>query len=79
MVGGVMRRMFWFVLGVISGVSGVLWVRRKAIAAAEKMTPSAILSVLIDSAKSLVTRLVALYGKSNGVDSAPVPPAPRQP
>lgn len=74
-----MRRMFWFVLGAISGVSGVLWVRRKAIAAAEKMTPSAILSVLIDSAKSLVTRLVALYGKSSTTDTTPVPPAPRQP
>lgn len=74
-----MRRMFWFVLGVISGVSGVLWVRRKAIAAAEKMTPSAILSVLIDTAKSLVTRLVALYGKTNSSDMPPVPPSPRQP
>lgn len=79
MVGGVMRRLFWFVLGVICGVTGVFWVRRKAIAAAEKMTPSAILSVLIDSAKSLVTRLIALYGKSSAVDPAPVPPAPRQP
>lgn len=74
-----MRRMFWFVLGAISGVSGVFWVRRKAIAAAERMTPSAILSVLIDSAKSLVTRLVALYGKSNTPVSAPIPPSPRQP
>lgn len=71
--------MFWFVLGLITGVTGVLWVRRKAIEAAEKMTPSAILSVLIDSAKSLVSRLIALYGKSNAVESAPVPPAPRRP
>lgn len=78
MVGGVMRRMFWFVLGVISGVVGVLWVRRKAVAAAEKMTPSAILSVLIDSAKSLVARLLALYSKSSAIDSSPVPPPPPQ-
>ncbi len=74
-----MRRLFWFCLGAVAGASGVLWARRKAIAAAEKMTPSAILSVLIDAAKSLVTKLVALYGKSNGAVSPPNPPTPRQP
>ncbi len=74
-----MRRLFWFVLGAIAGASGVLWARRKAIAAAEKMTPSAILSVLIETAKSLVTKLVALYSKTNTSESTPVPPAPRQP
>lgn len=74
-----MRRLFWFVLGAIAGASGVLWARRKAIAAAEKMTPSAILSVLIDTAKSLVTKLVALYSKTSGSEPTPVPPAPRQP
>lgn len=71
--------MFWFLLGAVSGVSGVFWVRRKAVAAAEKMTPSAILAVLIDSAKSLVTRLIALYSKSNTSETTPIPPAPRQP
>ena len=74
-----MKRLFWFCLGVVSGAAGLMWVRRKAIAAAEKITPSAILSVLIDSAKSLVTRLVALYGKSGDTRSATVPPEPRQP
>lgn len=74
-----MKRFFWFSLGVVAGASGLMWARRKAIAAAEKITPSAILSVLIDSAKTLVTRLIALYGKSAGPASAPVPPEPRQP
>jgi|688.fasta_scaffold28227_3 hypothetical protein len=74
-----MKRLFWFCLGVVSGAAGLMWLRRKAIAAAEKITPSAILSVLIDSAKSLVTRLVALYGKSGDTSSATVPPEPRQP
>ena len=74
-----MKRLFWFCLGVVSGAAGLMWLRRKAIAAAEKITPSAILSVLIDSAKSLVTRLVALYGKSGNTSSATVPPEPRQP
>ncbi len=74
-----MKRLFWFSLGVVAGATGLMWARRKAIAAAEKITPSAILSVLIDSAKSLVTRLIALYGKSGGTGSAPVPPEPRQP
>ncbi len=74
-----MKRLFWFCLGVVSGAAGLMWVRRKAIAAAEKITPSAILSVLVDSAKSLVTRLVALYGKSGDTSSATVPPEPRQP
>jgi hypothetical protein len=74
-----MKRLFWFFLGVVAGATGLMWARRKAIAAAEKITPSAILSVLIDSAKSLVTRLIALYGKSESSPSAPVPPEPRQP
>ena len=74
-----MRRLFWFTAGAIAGASGVLWARRKAIAAAEKMTPGAILSVLIDTAKSLVAKLVALYSKTTVTDSAPIPPVPRQP
>lgn len=74
-----MKRLFWFSLGAVSGVSGLIWARRKAIAAAEKITPSAILSVLIDAAKSLVTRLVALYGKSGTPSAVPTPPEPRQP
>jgi hypothetical protein len=74
-----MKRLFWFCLGVVAGATGLMWARRKAIAAAEKITPSAILSVLIDSAKTLVTRLIALYGKSGDTSSAPVPPEPRQP
>lgn len=74
-----MKRLFWFSLGVVAGATGLMWARRKAIAAAEKITPSAILAVLIDSAKSLVTRLIALYGKSGATGSAPVPPEPRQP
>lgn len=74
-----MKRLFWFCLGVVTGATGLMWARRKAIAAAEKITPSAILSVLIDSAKTLVTRLIALYGKSGDTSSATVPPEPRQP
>ena len=74
-----MKRLFWFSLGVVAGAAGLMWARRKAIAAAEKITPSAILSVLIDSAKTLVGRLIALYGKSGDAGPAPVPPAPRQP
>ena len=74
-----MKRLFWFSLGVVTGATGLMWARRKAIAAAEKITPSAILTVLIDSAKSLVTRLIALYVKSERSPSAPVPAEPRQP
>ncbi len=74
-----MKRLLCFSLGVVTGAAGLMWARRKAIATAEKITPSAILSVLIDSAKTLVTRLIALYGKSESSSSAPVPPEPRQP
>jgi hypothetical protein len=74
-----MKRLFWFCLGVVAGATGLMWARRKAIAAAEKITPSAILSVLIDSAKTLATRLIALYGKSGDTSSATIPPEPRQP
>lgn len=40
------RRLFWFVLGVIAGATAVVWVRRKAEAVAEKLTPTAILAEL---------------------------------
>ncbi len=74
-----MKRLFWFCLGVLAGATGLMWARRKAIAAAEKITPSAILSVLIDSAKTLVARLIALYGKSGDTSTVAVPPDLRQP
>jgi hypothetical protein len=30
-----MKRFFWFSLGVVAGATGLMWARRKAIAAAE--------------------------------------------
>lgn len=51
------KRMFWFVLGAIAGATAVVWVRRKAEAVAEKLTPSAILAELRNVAFALWEKL----------------------
>ncbi|MCE2735289.1 MAG: hypothetical protein ACK45J_08510 [Acidimicrobiaceae bacterium] len=65
-----MKRLFWFVLGMCAGAYAVLWGKRKAAEVAESITPQAIIGVLLDAAKSLVRRLIALY---NGASDDPPP------
>lgn len=55
-----MRRFFWFVLGVICGAYAMVWVRQKASAIGEKLTPSAILHTLLDAVKFLLDSLIDL-------------------
>ena len=55
-----MRRVFWFVLGAIAGASAVIWVRRKAEAVAERLTPSA----LVEELRRVV---VALWDKARSL------------
>ncbi|MBM3717760.1 MAG: hypothetical protein FJW53_02160 [Actinobacteria bacterium] len=63
------RRMFWFILGGVAGATSVVWVRRKAEAVAEKLTPSAILAEL----RAVV---VALWEKLGELRAPEPPPAP---
>jgi len=63
------RRMFWFILGAVAGATAVVWVRRKAEAVAEKLTPSAILA-------ELRTVAVALWEKLLELRTPEPPPAP---
>ena len=61
----VFKRLFWFLLGVLAGATSVIWVRRKAEAVAERLTPSAIL-------EELRTVALALWEKANNLrGSAP--------
>lgn len=71
-----MRRLFWFALGVVSGAYGVLWVRQKATAIGEKLTLSAILHAVLDAVKFLLDKLIELLKKDaeQRID-APAPPS----
>lgn len=63
------RRLFWFVLGAVAGATAVVWVRRKAEAVAEKLTPTAILAELRHVAIALWERLNDLIRPETRVDS----------
>lgn len=65
-----MKRLFWFVLGVAAGAYGVLWGRRKASEVADSITPQAVATLVIDAVRSVIRRLVALY---NGSSDDPPP------
>lgn len=58
------KRLFWFLLGVVSGATAVIWVRRKAGAVAERLTPSAILEELRAVAVALWEKLNELRGSA---------------
>lgn len=56
------KRLFWFVLGVLAGAASVIWVRRKAEAVAERLTPSAIFEELRSVALALWEKVNNLRG-----------------
>ena len=61
-VARVFKRLFWFVLGAVAGATAVIWVRRKAEAVAERLTPSAILEELRSVAVALWEKATNLRG-----------------
>lgn len=65
-----MKRLFWFVLGVLAGVYAMSWGKKKATAVAESLTPEAIARSLFDAAKTAVRRAIALY---KGEEANPPP------
>lgn len=58
-----MRRLFWFVLGVVCGVYATLWSRRKVAEIGERLTVRAIVNALLDAVKFLVDKLIDLLKK----------------
>lgn len=65
-----MKRLFWFTLGVVAGAYGVLEGKKKASEVAENLTPQAIARHLFDAVKSLARRAVARF---NGETREPPP------
>lgn len=59
-----MRRFFWFFLGVVAGITGMKWMRRKAGELAEKLTPQAVFETLVDLVKLVVRKLFEIIEKS---------------
>lgn len=59
-----MRRFFWFMLGVVAGITGMKWMRRKAGEIAEKLTPAAVFNTLVDLVTLLARKVMELANKS---------------
>ena len=55
-----MRRLFWFVMGAIAGVTGVSYARRKAREIAEKLTPTAVFDALVEIVRVVVRKIFEL-------------------
>jgi len=55
-----MRRLFWFVMGAIAGVTGVSYARRKAGEIAEKLTPAAVFDALVEIVRVVVRKIFEL-------------------
>lgn len=60
-----MRRFFWFLLGVVAGITGMKWMRRKAGEIAEKLTPTAVFETLVDLVKLIVRKIFELVEKQD--------------
>ena len=60
-----MRRLFWFMLGVVAGITGMKWMRRKAGELAEKLTPTAVFETLVDLVKLVVRKIFELVEKQD--------------
>ena len=51
-----MKRLFWFVLGVVAGIFGLRYVKEKARDAADQLTPAQFASDILDGAVKLVNQ-----------------------
>lgn len=54
------RRLFWFTLGVFTGAYGIVQARKKAGEIAEHLTPSAVLNAVLDLLTALTRRVIDL-------------------
>jgi hypothetical protein len=57
------RRMFWFGLGVIAGIYGVDWVKRKVAELGERVTVASVIQVITDASKFLIDALLKTWKK----------------
>jgi hypothetical protein len=53
-----MRRLFWFLLGAVSGVVGVSWAKRKVVDFSEQVTLASVVSALVRGAQTAVASLI---------------------
>lgn len=70
-----MRRLFWFLVGVIAGIYGTLWVRNTASDLSQRLSPSAILEQVIEVLRQGWIRLQAAVTGSGPRDDTPNPSA----
>lgn len=56
------RRTFWFLVGLVSGIYATIWARRKAEQVSERLTPSAIADQVLGVLKAVVTAAVSGVG-----------------
>ena len=65
-----MKRLFWFVLGVCAGAMGVSWARRKIVDISEQVTLASVVSLLLTTSKSIVSRVFAVVQGYFGQDES---------
>jgi hypothetical protein len=61
------RRMFWFGLGVVAGIYGTAWVKKKATEMGERLTLATVIEAVTDVSKFLVDKLLDLLKKDEVV------------
>lgn len=64
-----LRRLFWFVLGVVAGVYGVTAVKKKAAELGEKLTLANAVELLVATAKQIGESIVAAWNRRQGGDT----------
>jgi hypothetical protein len=65
------RRMFWFGLGVLAGVYGTAWLKRKASELGQRLTLASVIQVVTDVSKFLIDKLLELWKKDADVTMNP--------
>jgi hypothetical protein len=61
------RRMFWFGLGVVAGIYGTAWVKKKATEMGERLTLATVIEAVTDVSKFLIDKLLDLLKKDEVV------------
>ena len=59
-----MRRMFWFLLGIAAGISGYVWVKRTAADLHDRVTPEALLRACVNAVQRGLRSVVELVKSS---------------
>ncbi len=70
-----MRRLFWFVVGVVAGIYGTLWVRNTASDLSQRLSPSAILEQVVEVVRAVVERVRTAVTGTSGPGGADTPPS----